>query len=348
MTSLQRVLAALQHREADRVPFFLLLTMHGAKELGTSIHEYFSDPSNVVEGQLRLLAKYGHDCIYAFFYAAIEFEAWGGEVLFFDDGPPNAGPPIIRGPEDIKHLQPPDVNRSPGLLRVLKTLELLKQRVGEDVPIIGVAISPFSLPVMQMGFDRYIELMYRDREHFDLLMRANEEFCVAWANAQLRAGATAICYFDPLASPTNTPRELYLTTGHPVAARTIARIGGPTATHMASGRALQIVDDVLATGTKMLGVGPLDDLAEIKRAAKGKLCLFGNLDGIAMCQWTPQQAEAAVRKVISAAGPGGGFILSDAHGEIPFFVSDAVLMTIADTVRKWGRYPLNGAAEDAN
>lgn len=34
MTSLQRVLTTLGHKEPDRVPLFLLLTMHGAKELG--------------------------------------------------------------------------------------------------------------------------------------------------------------------------------------------------------------------------------------------------------------------------------------------------------------------------
>jgi len=42
MTSLQRVLTTLEHKEPDRVPFFLLATMHGAKELGLSIKEYFS------------------------------------------------------------------------------------------------------------------------------------------------------------------------------------------------------------------------------------------------------------------------------------------------------------------
>ena len=47
MTSLQRVLTTLGHKEPDRVPFFLLATMHGAKELGLSIKEYFSKPENV-------------------------------------------------------------------------------------------------------------------------------------------------------------------------------------------------------------------------------------------------------------------------------------------------------------
>ncbi|CAB1083024.1 hypothetical protein JY97_14385 [Alkalispirochaeta odontotermitis] len=62
-TSRQRVLTALGHTEPDRVPFFLLLTVHGAKELNLSIRSYFSKAENVVEGQLRMRAKYGHDCL---------------------------------------------------------------------------------------------------------------------------------------------------------------------------------------------------------------------------------------------------------------------------------------------
>ena len=57
MTSLERVLTTLGFKEPDRVPYFLLLTMHGAKELGLSIKEYFAHSKNVVEGQLRMRKK---------------------------------------------------------------------------------------------------------------------------------------------------------------------------------------------------------------------------------------------------------------------------------------------------
>ncbi len=341
MTSLQRVLTTLGHQEPDRVPFFLLVTMHGAKELGISIKEYFSRAENVVEGQLRMRAKYRHDCLYNIFYAPVEVEAWGGEVIFYDDGPANSGQPFIRRPEEIEHLEPPRVKETPCLVRVLQTTEMLKARVGDDAPIIGVVMSPFSLPVMQMGFDKYIELMYEHPELFERLMRVNEEFCVAWANAQLEAGATAIGYFDPVSSTTITPREMYLETGFQVAKRTLARIQGPTATHMASGRCLPIVDDVAQTGTAIIGTSVLEDLAEVKAACRGKLTVLGNLNGIEMRRWTPAQAEAAVKDAIAKAGPGGGYILSDNHGEIPWQVPDEVLMALSEAVHKWGRYPLD-------
>ena len=68
MNSMQRVLTALSHKEPDRVPMFLLTTLHGAKELGLTIEEYFSRADYVAEGQMRLLKKYRSDCLYPFYY----------------------------------------------------------------------------------------------------------------------------------------------------------------------------------------------------------------------------------------------------------------------------------------
>lgn len=341
MTSLQRTLTTLGHQEPDCVPLFLLTALQGAKELGLSIQDYFAHAENVVEGQLRLLEKYRSDCLYGFYYASIETEAWGGSTVFSEDGPPLAGLPMIRTEGDIDRIIPPVVADSTSLQKVLVTLRGLKARVGDRVPIVGVAISPFSLPVMQMGFEAYLDLMHGDEARFWRLMEANIAFTANWANAQLAAGATAICYFDPVSSTTNIPRGLYLRAGQEVAKRTLALIKGPTATHLASGRALPIVGDIAETGTAVLGVSALEDIAELKSAAKGRLTLLGNLNGIEMRRWTPEQAEREVKRAIALAGRGGGFILSDNHGEIPWQVPDEVLLAIREAVDRWGRYPLD-------
>ncbi len=341
MNAMQRTLTALGQQEPDRVPLFLLTTEHGAKEVGLSIEEYYSRAGNVIEGQMRLLKKYRADCLYGFYYAAIEMEAWGGQTIFMPDGPPLCGSPIITRAEQIDTLIPPAIETAPGLQRVLDTIRGLKERVGDSVPIIGVAISPFSLPVMQMGFDNYLELIYEQPERFERLMQANITFSVNWANAQLAAGATAICYFDPVSSTTNIPRELYLKTGQTVARQALSRIKGPTATHMASGRALPIIGDIADTGTAIIGVSALEDLAALKAAANGRVSLLGNLNGIEMRRWTTAHAEFEVRRAIAKAGRGGGFLLGDNHGEIPWLVPDEVLLAIGDAVERWGNYPLD-------
>ncbi len=171
MTSLERVLMALSQKEPDRVPLFLLLTMHGAKELGMTIKDYFSKAENVYQGQLILREKYDNDCLYPFFYAAAEIEAWGGEVVYVEDGPQNSGEPFLNSIDEISSMSVPDIRNTPCLLKVLTTIEMLKAKVGDEAPIIGVAISPYSLPVMQMGFEKYLELLYYKPEKFWDLMK---------------------------------------------------------------------------------------------------------------------------------------------------------------------------------
>jgi uroporphyrinogen decarboxylase len=287
-----------------------------------------------------MLKKYRNDCLYPFFYAPGEVEAWGGEVIYVEDGPPNSGEPFISSPKQIVGLAPPNVSTTPCLRKVLDAVNAIKAHVGDTVPIVGVVMSPFSLPVMQMGFGPYLDLIHEQRDIFWRLMRMNEAFCVEWANAQLAAGATAICYFDPVSSPSIVPRELYLETGFIVAKRMLTAIKGPVAIHTASGRSLGISDLLQQTGAAVVGVSAEEDLAAMKTACMGKVTILGNLNGVAMRNWTVHEAEDAVKTAILKAGSGGGFILGDNHGEIPWQVSEDVLLAISDAVRRWGRYPL--------
>jgi uroporphyrinogen decarboxylase len=338
---MQRVQTAMDHREPDQVPLFLLTSMHGAMELGLGIREYFSRPEHVVEGQMRLLGKYRSDCLNPSCYASVELEAFGGETLFNDDGPPNCGEPVLRGKDDIDRLEVPGVAESPGLMQGLEIIRQLKVRVGETVPILGSVVSPFSLPVMQMGFDRYFELIYDDPARFWRLMAVNQQFCVEWANAQLAAGATVIGYADPLASPSNIPPDLYRRTGHPIARETLARIQGNVAIHLASGQGLAIAEDIVAAGAVGVGVSVLEDLADWKRCVGTRLTLIGNLNAIEMRRWSAAQAEEEVKRAIAKAGRGGGFVLADNHGEIPWQVPGEVLLAIRAAADRWGRYPLD-------
>ena len=344
MTSMERTLTAIFHKEPDRVPLFLLLSMYGAREAGVSVKRYFQDPSLVVKTQLHMKQKYANDCFYAFQYAAVEVQAMGGEVLFSEDGPPNAGEPIFQTAEDIRAFTLPDVKNTPCLANILEVIRDLKK--GNDhTPIIGVVMSPVSLPVMQMGFEAYLDLLEEQPEVFLTLVNKNQQFCAQWANAQLEAGATAICYFDPLSSTTMMPAERYQTWGARFSRETLSMIGGPTATHMASGRCLGILNDIIGTGTQVLGISANDDLAEMKDLCKNRIALLGNLDGIGMCGWSPERAFYEARFAIQSAAAGGGFILSDNHGEIPLQVDEDVLMAISDAVRECGQYPIKSTVE---
>jgi len=340
MNSMERVMTAFAYKEPDRVPLFLNLTITGAKELGMSIKDYYSNADNVVRGQLLMKNKFNNDMVTSFMYSAAEIEAWDGEVVFYEDGPPNSGEPFIKEFKDIYKMGIPDINSTDCLIKGLEIIKKLKEQVKEEIPIIGAVTSPFSLPVMQMGFEKYLELLYFRKNEFIQLMKINAEFCVAWANAQLEAGATAISYADPLASPSIVERDTYISTGFEVAKRTIARIKGPVATNLASGIASPVIKDLVETGTKAVTVSIKDNVFDAKSIANNKVAIIGNLNAIDMVNWDREKTRTEVKKLIRQAAPGGGFVLSDNHGEIPWQVSEKVLLEIAETVKEYGTYPI--------
>jgi uroporphyrinogen decarboxylase len=339
---MDRVVAALSHKEADRVPIFLLTTMHGAKELGMSLSDYFRTADNVIKGQVRLREKFHSDCYLPFFYGAIEIEAWGGDVIFYSDGPPNAGDPIIKDLASISTVKRPDIDSSPRLGEVLKAIRGLKETANGEVPIVGNVISPFSAPIMQMGFEAYMDLIFHHEDAFWELMEKNIDFAIDWANAQLEAGADSIGYADPMSSMTIIGREKFIATGFPVANRTMSGIKGNCLMHFASGRCLGILDKVMETPAVGVGVSSLEDLSELKHRCGDRLTIVGNLDGISMRRWTAMEAERQVRMAILKGAKGGGFVLSENHGEVPLQVPDEVLLAIYRSAEKFGTYPLQG------
>jgi len=340
MTSRERVLTALSHKEPDRVPLVLNTTMQPARDLGISLKSYLRSPDLVARGILESRKKYGTDAYIAFHYGAVDYEAFGGDVIFRDDGPPNSGMPIITTGEQIDALTAPDVSETPCLQMVLEMIRILVERSPGDALIFGVAISPLSLPVMQMGFENYIRLMYTDEERFRKLIAVNSQFFVEWASAQVKAGVDGIIYFDPVSSPTIIPPEFYRKTGLLIARDVLPKVNAPIAAMFASARIGPILDDITSTGVVAVGVGESENIREIKQNYAGKVTLIGNLNGIAMRHWTREEAFSHVKELIRDAGPGGGFIVGDNHGEIPFQVSDEVLFAIRDAVMEFGRYPI--------
>jgi uroporphyrinogen decarboxylase len=320
---------------------FLLLTMHGARELGMSLDEYYRKGENIAEAQVRMQRKYRTDCLVPYYFAAMEAEMWGGTVIYREDGPANTGDPIIRRPEDIDSLEVPDISKSELAAKTVKSIELMKERTKGTVPILANTVSPFSLPVMQLGFEQYFELFYFHKERFWKLIELNRQFSAEWVKLQVTAGAHAVTYFDPVSSPTILPREDYLETGFPIASDMIGRFDAAVAFHLASGRTLSIMESIIASGAQVMSVSHEEDLAECKRKAAGRISLIGNLNGIEMRRWSAATAESRVREAVHKAGPGGGFVLSDSHGEIPLQVPESILYAVSEAVHRWGTYPID-------
>ncbi|MFH1878783.1 MAG: uroporphyrinogen decarboxylase family protein [Candidatus Omnitrophota bacterium] len=339
MNSYERVMTALSHKEADRVPVFLFFTFYGAKELGVSIEEYFSKAENVASGQKRLLRKFGHDCVYAFFYAALEAVAFGQEVEFYDDGPPNAGTPVLKNRDDIFTLKVPDPFKNKALAEAIKATELLAAEYKKKVPVISAVVGPYSLPVMLMGMNNWLEIIVSgDTEAITAMTAKTSAFCLEWGNALFRAGADAIGFFEPFATTTMVRREEFIKYIYNYDKQLISRFNGPVAFCGAGGRMEPIMDKICETGAAACALSVDDNLERIKNDFGGKINIIGNLNNISMIDWTYDEAKKEAKKCLENAKEGGGYILADQHGEISWPVTEDALRGIVDAAIEFGKY----------
>ncbi|WP_371806660.1 uroporphyrinogen decarboxylase family protein [Candidatus Lokiarchaeum ossiferum] len=338
LNSMERILNTLSHKKVDRIPFILTLTHHGAKELNLSIKDYYANPVNVIKGQKILQNKYQHDAVMGANYFAFEIEAFGGDVIYFADGPPNTGLPPLADKELINSLEIPSFEHIESYQNTLQVIKGLKSEYSDTMPIIGGVLSPFSIPITQMGFDKYIELLYNSPDEFQTLMHINIEYCKKWANAQLAAGATFIVYFDPMSSTDMIPREMYLKLGYPVAKKTFAGLNGPFAIHFASGRTSNTFGDVSSLNPSAVGVSAHDNIQALLQKYPNGPSILGNLSGINMVHWSKEDTMNHVKSLINSVKSYGRTILADNHGEIPYAVPNVVLKGISEAIDLYGRY----------
>ncbi len=339
MTSLERVVAVLRHEQPDCVPVFPVLLQQGAAELGLSLEEYFSRGENIAEGQLRLLRRFGHDCVFGFPHVVEDITAFGADLMYFDDGPPGAGCMVIQSYEDVDRLTVPDPESSPTLTETLVAIERLAREVKGSVPIIGACIAPFSLPSMLMGTEMWMDLMLFAEPHvrqhvMGRILEIATAFCVRWANMQLAAGADAVVLADGMASAAVINRQQFIEMALPVIQNAIAQIEGPVI-HEGVGDLYPMIDLLPDTGAVGVILSFRDDVKACRAQVGHALTLIGNLNNIEMRRWSADEMTRAAQAVLADGAPEGGFILSAQGPEIVLGVSDEVIHAMVQAAHSW-------------
>ena len=98
------------------------------------------------------------------------------------------------------------------------------------------------------------------------------------------------------------------------------------------------------------GIHPIQpqcmDISEMKKNYGDKVCLLGNIDcSFLLVFGTPDEVRQSVKETISAAAPGGGYILSSSNSIHPGCKPENYLAMV-EAARKYGKYPELDKVED--
>lgn len=329
----QRVSAALGFQRPDAPPLALSLAMQAGRTTGTPLPRILRDPDRFADAQIAMHDRWQHDIAVGMLYSATEAEAFGARVAFFDDGPPNVASILVRERGDLDRLPDVDVTTAPPLAATLHVIARMKTALSGRALVSAVALGPVSGPVLWMGMERWLDVLMTDPDFAADTVARYAAFALAWARAQIAAGADILIWFEPFASTAILPLP-HVSRHVAPALHAACGLGVPVVLHLASDAAFASADMALSCGVTVLSIGVADDGPRLREATAGRLSLIGGLEGIGLHHWSRDRAVAAADAATRTFGGRGGFVLSDAHGEIPWQVAPETLDAIVGAVRK--------------
>lgn len=200
--------------------------------------------------------------------------------------------------------------------------QLEQWRNQSDRFVLALLDGPFGQGVTRQGFMEFMVCIARGGPALESHLRDAAQMCLSQALAALDSGAQGIILADDiahgqglLAAPDFFRRQYF-----PALATLLAVLRQrevPVFFH-SDGQLEPLLPDLVAagfSGLQCLEPGAGMDLARLKPAWRGRLCLWGNLDPDWLVREHPRQAvEAAARAVLAAGAPGGGFIFGTSSG----------------------------------
>ncbi|MBI5384810.1 MAG: uroporphyrinogen decarboxylase family protein [Verrucomicrobia bacterium] len=339
MTGMQRLAAAINGTESDRIPVFCNLLDQGAGALGMPLEEYYSRGECVAEAQLRMRDKYGHDNVWSLFYVGKEAELLGcRKILFASDGPPNVEEWVIKSLDDVQRLQvPSDVSSHPAFEEGLKCLRLLRQEVGGKYPICAYLTASMALPALLMGMEKWMELLFLGPAGVrDELLARCHEFFVKELLAYRNAGADVLVYSNPFGSTDIVPRKFFLEHSLPWIEKDVRAVGTPGLVYYCG---MSRMNPVLATVLERTGIGvyylgPFDDVREGKEILAGRALTCGVINDIRLIDWSREEIRREVKRIIEAGRPGGRFLFGT--GVMPCGIPEANIRTMLEAAYEFG------------
>ena len=184
----------------DKIPNMNIFMFIVAREAGVSYSEYVRDYRKLVEGNLICAEKYGLDSVSVISDPMREAAAFGSQVVFPENGVPYAEVPLITDDFNLSVLNRFDPLDSPRTLDRIKACELLRQKAGDDFPLIGWIEGCLAESADLRGVNDLMVDLAEDEEYLNDLFEIVLDQQKRFAKAQIDAGADFIGIGNAVAS----------------------------------------------------------------------------------------------------------------------------------------------------
>ncbi len=340
LSSRERVIAALNREEPDRVPYCELAIdrAFAAKLLGWEEKPYVNaldegtpftlEEAKKVSGTLAL------DNIFYLRRQPVYVDTFVDEKgrIF-----PGAGK--IKTEDDLAMINLPDPYRD----EFYAEAESFAKNKGNYAAFF-LTRGGLAPTMLSMGIDHFCLSLYDDPKLVAQLLDIYFGWMEVLAERICQLDFDVFCMADDFAFNTgmmfspDTFKELIV----PHYRRIAGKINIPWVFH-SDGNIQEGIDMLMEVG--VAGIHPIEkgamDIRKVKKQYGDKLCIFGNVDMVLLGSGSPQEIEKEAFGLIRDIAPGGGYIMTSGNSLADYLKPECVL-AISKTIATYGSYPIKG------
>lgn len=281
LTLKNRFEKALKGEAVDMVPV-CSVTQTGTIELMEITGAYWPQ-ANYNARQMAELALSGHqnagfENVRCPFDTTVLAETFGCTV---DEGSVDIQPYVtdfpIKKKKDAKEIAVPEaLLESRRISVVLDAVSILRDKVGEDIPVVAGIVGPAGLACMLAGMRNYLMWFVTNPEVLEELMGTLIDACIEYANGLLERGADAITLIDSEAGPDLIAPEMFETSVLPLYRKYCREVKGLKILHMC-GDATAVLETLSRAGFDGISIEEKVEVSFAKTLVGNKTRLIGNV-----------------------------------------------------------------------
>ena len=283
MNAKERVMAVINHEKPDRMPCFganSTVTYEQMEKVGAFWPEGHDKAETMAKQAMAAYTVLGFDAVRLPFCQTFEAVALGckrkpGKVRELEGFPGIEHPPPYKL-DDVPEF--PDDFLSRGYIpELIKAVEILKNEVGDEVPIVAGIIGPFTIAGSLLDSVPILKATFKTPDKLPPFLEVGEKAGTTLAKALVEAGADIISCEDMTAAPELIAPKTYREFELEYQRRQFEAIPVPTILHIC-GNVDPIAEWMGQTGADILSLEPKASARLARQKCGSDVILMGGVD----------------------------------------------------------------------
>ena len=345
MNHIERVTAALQHKEPDRVPVYPILSGVSRNLIGASYRDWATNPDICVEAFIQTAEQFDIDCIVTLIDLSVECVAWGQELIFPENeaAHPDYSKSVIQDIEDYAKIKKVDYRTNERMMMQIEVCKRLVEAKGKEMPIVAFVFGPLgTLSMLRNQQDMYMDL-YDDIDAVKAAAKEISETLKEYVAALCDTGVSGIMFDTLFASGSIMSKDMWMETEGvlmPELAQIARDKGCMNMIHNCGQRIyfdVQIETIQPAAISFLFPPDDCKDFVECKEKYGDVTTLIGCVTPANAVIGTDEEWDQQCRDQIDAMAKGGGFMLATGC-EYPANASFDRAYRMIDIANTYGQY----------